>query len=160
MQSVESRVNPTEKIQTYVGNQLRELRSEMLKFDEVVAESRKTQDLNDALNNKLAAEREEAHKMNERIETLSGQEEELKKHKVQLECQLAELHDKYRDQITDMSTLQQGMEDLRRQLKLVKDECSEAKAEIKRLLKNIQKRDKKIADYDVSCFHLLRASLY
>jgi chromosome segregation ATPase len=141
--------DPTESIKATIGNQLQELRSEMLKVDEAVAESRKNQDLNAALNTQLVAEREEAQEMNRKIEALSRQAEDLEEQKVQLERQLAEANDKVRDQNTDKSTLENSTEDLRRQLKLAGDDLSSANAEIERLEKNKKTSDKKIADYDV-----------
>ena len=148
-----------ENIQTFIRDQLQVLRSEMLKFDDVLAESRKHQDLNAALNIQLAAERKEAQEMNSKIATLGRQEQELKEQKVQIERRLAEANDKVRDQNTDMSARQNDTEDLRRQLKSVEDKLSAATAEIERLQKNTQTRDKKIADYGVSCFIPLRVAL-
>jgi chromosome segregation ATPase len=154
VKSVESTTDPAEKIQTLIENQLQEFRSEILRFDEVSAENRKAQDLNSALNNRLATEREKAREMNERIHTLQDEEEELEEQKVQLECQLAELNGKIHDRDTDISGLQKGTENLRRQLTSVEDDCNKANAEIERLRKNIQKRDQKIADYDVGRSHV------
>jgi chromosome segregation ATPase len=122
----------------------------MLKFDEVEAESRKAQGLNGTLNTELAAEREKANATIKQIETLGRQEERLKEQKVQLERRLAEANDRVRDQNTDKSTLQKDAEDLRQQLKLAEDECREAKVAIERLEKKMQKRDKRVADFEVS----------
>jgi chromosome segregation ATPase len=153
VKSIESTTDPAGKVQALIENQLQEFRLDILKFDEISAENRKAQDLNAVLNNRLAAEREKAQEMNERIDTLQDEEEELTEQKVQLECQLAELDGKLRDRDTDISGLQKGTEDLRRQLMSVKDDCDKTKAEIERLQKNIRKRDQKIADYDVSRSH-------
>jgi chromosome segregation ATPase len=150
VKSVENRTDPTKNIQTFISNQLQGLQSEMLKFDEVVAESRKNQDLNGTLNTQLAAEQDEARKMNRQIETLSRQEEELKEQMFLLERRLAEANDRVRDQNTDKSALHKHAEDLRQQLDSAEDDCRKAKAEIERLEKNMQKRDKKIADFEVS----------
>jgi chromosome segregation ATPase len=150
VKSVENRTDPTENIQTIVSTQLQGLRSEMLKFDEVVAKSRKAQDLNGTLNTELAAEREKAHATIKQIETLGRQEEEFKEQKVQLERRLAEANNRVRDQDTDKSKLQKDAEDLRQQLKSAEDDCREAKVEIERLEKKLQKRDKRVADFEVS----------
>jgi chromosome segregation ATPase len=153
VQSVESKIYPAETIQALIGTQLQELRSDILKFDEVSAEYRKSQDLNATLNDRLAAEREETQELNKKIDTLRDQEDELEQQKGRLECKLAELNGKIQDQDTGILGLQNGTEDLQRQLVSVEDDCSKAKAEIERLRKNIQKRDERIADYDVSCSH-------
>jgi chromosome segregation ATPase len=142
-------IDPTESIKAAIGNQLQELRSEMLNVNEAVAESRKNQDLNAALYTQLVAEREEAQEMNRKIEALSRQAEDLEEQKVQLERQLAEANDKVRDQNTDKSTLENSTEDLRRQLKSAGDDLSSANAEIERLEKNKKTSDRKVADYDV-----------
>jgi chromosome segregation ATPase len=117
--------DPTEKIVTYIGDRMHELHSDILKFDEVSAECRKAQDSSNVLRRQLDAERQNSQQLHEQLNTLRSNEENAKEHQSELEA----LHRRVGD---------------------AEKECSKAKEEIHRLQQNLQKRDQKLADYDVS----------
>jgi chromosome segregation ATPase len=149
MQSVENKTYPTEDVQTFISNQLHDLRSEMLRFDDVAAESRRARESNDGVSRELEAERHRAQNLNDQLENARHVEEELKMRKAQLECQLADVGDDTRSHGSSIPDSRQEAEGLREKIKEVEDECCIAKSEVERLQQNIQKRDRKLVDYGV-----------
>jgi chromosome segregation ATPase len=116
--------DPTEKIQTFIADRLRELRSEMLRFDNVVAEGRKAHESKDDLSRQLEAEQQHNKQLSEKINLLRHNEERI-------------------------LTYRSELEGLNQEIKDTQHECRVAKAEVQRLQQNLQKRDKKLADYAV-----------
>jgi chromosome segregation ATPase len=139
VQSVDNKTYPTEDVQTFISNQLHDLRSEMLRFHDVVAESRRARESNDGVSRELEAERHRAQNPND----------ELKMRKAQLECQIADVGDDTRSHGSSIPDSRQEAEGLREKIKEVEDECCVAKSEVERLQRNIQKRDRKLVDYGV-----------
>lgn len=150
MESIELKKYPTEDVQTFISGQLQDLRSEMLRFDEVATESRKAQEANHSLAGELEAERQKTQKLNEQLENARRAEEELELQRAQLERQLADVDTAARDDNAHSPNLVQVAEDLREKIKEMEEECRVAKAEVERLQCNIKKRDRKLADFDVS----------
>ncbi|KAF2825351.1 hypothetical protein CC86DRAFT_383251 [Ophiobolus disseminans] len=150
VQSVESQTYPTEDIQTFVKDRLQELRSEILRFDEVVAESRKAQESNDTLQQQLQSEQQQTQQLTEQMGVLRQNEDDLKARQVQLERQLADMGDKTQDQGANSTIPEQETVDLRKELGKVKDELSHKEVEIAKLERNLEKRDRKLADFEKS----------
>jgi chromosome segregation ATPase len=150
VQSVENKTYPTEDIQKFVKGQLQELRSEMLRFDEVVAESRKAQESNDALQQKVEAEQQHGQLLTEQIRALHQNEKDLKARQTQLEQQLSDINDQVRVHDAEPSALEKEMGELRQQLRTVEDERAVKEVQIARLERNLEKRDRKLADFEVS----------
>jgi chromosome segregation ATPase len=151
--SIEHKKYPTEDIQTFISSQLQHLRSEVLKFDEVAAESRTAQEADLGLAGELQAERQQTQNLNEQLESARRAEGELDIRRVQLERQLADVDVAAHADNANPSNLVQVAEDFREKTKELEEECRIAKAEVERLQCNIKKRDRKLVDYDVSRSH-------
>lgn len=149
-QAVESNTDPTECIQTFIKDQLRDLRIEMLRFDEVVSKGRKAQESNNALNQQLEAEQRHTQQLTEQIGVLRQNEEDLKARQAQIERQLADIHGKAEDRDVDPTALEQETSELRQRLSTIEHELNDKEAEISRLERKLGKRDRKLADYEVS----------
>jgi chromosome segregation ATPase len=145
-QADKTNINPTGEFRTFIGDQLKTLQSDMLKYDEVIAEGRKAQEVNNGLSQQLMAEQQHTHQLNEQLSGLRRNEQELQARTTQLEHQLVES----RNKTTEVSILEQNMEELRQQVKTVQDQCNTAKAELEKTERNLQKRDRKLADAQVS----------
>jgi chromosome segregation ATPase len=131
----------------------------MFRVEEVAAGSREAQRLNAALTQQLRAEQQRAEQMYAQIEALLKNEEEYKVHKVQLQHQLAELSAKAQNHTTLSLAVEKDMNELQQELKKTEVECSTAKAEVERLRRNLERRDRKLVDYDVSAIDLLVCAL-
>ncbi|KAH3945157.1 hypothetical protein HBI25_148960 [Parastagonospora nodorum] len=147
---IEHKKYPTEDIKTFISGQLQHLRSEVLRFDEVAAESRKAQEAKLGLAGELEAERQQTQNLNEQLENARRAEGELDIRRVQLERQLADVDVAAHGDNAKPSNLVQVAQDLREKTKELEEECRIAKAEVERLQCNIKKRDRKLVDYDAS----------
>lgn len=149
VQSIDIRTHTAGQIENFIGKQLQDLRSEMLKFDELAAESREAKESRDVLSRNLKAERHQIQKLEEQLETARQNEETLESRKAQLERQVADLNDNAKLHKAISLDNGQAVTDLQERIKEVEHEHSVAQAEIERLQRNIQERDQKSADYDV-----------
>ena len=141
VQSVENTTYPTEEIQTFINVRMQDLRSELLRFDEVVAESRKAKESNDALNQQLEAEQKHTQHLTEQVRVLRQNEEDLKERQALLERQLSEINDKAQDDSAVPVALEQETADLRQQLRRVEDELGDRDAEIARLERSLEEHE-------------------
>ncbi|KAF1912110.1 hypothetical protein BDU57DRAFT_79114 [Ampelomyces quisqualis] len=145
-QSDQSKIDLTGEFRSFIGEQLKNLRSDMLKYDEVVAEGRKAQDLSDALGQQLSAEQQQTQQLSEQLSGIRRNEAELQARTTRLERHLVEARDKTKE----VSALEKNIQELRDQIKAVQDECKVAKAELERAERNLLKRDRKEVDYKKS----------
>lgn len=122
----------------------------MLRFEEVAAESRKAHESNAFINQRLEAEQQHAQQLAEKIRDLQRNEKDLKARQVQLECQLASAKEEARPQDPDTSILDGKIDDLQQQLKKVEEDRTAKEAEITRLERNMEKRNRRLADFEVS----------
>jgi chromosome segregation ATPase len=148
VQSVGAKAHTTEEFETFVGKQLQDLRSEILRFDELAAECRQAKESRDDLKRELEAERHQMQRLCERSEIARQKEEDLESRKAQLERQLADIDANVHPQNVKSRVDEQKMKDLQDKIKEVEDECSGAKAEVERLHRELQKRDRKLGDYE------------
>lgn len=152
VQSVDSQAYPTDDVQAFVKDQLQELRTDMLRFEEVAADGRKAQEANATLNQKVEAEQRHTLQLTEQIRDLQRNEKDLKARQVQLECQLANANEIIRVQDPEPSALNKEIADLQQRLKSVEKERTAKEAEVADLGRKMEKRNRKLADYDVSDF--------
>jgi chromosome segregation ATPase len=130
----------------------------MLKFDAVVAKNREAQGSNEVLQQQLQVEQQHTQQLSAHIDTLRQNEEQLKAREVELNRQLIEFSQDARDHSTSSLAIEQESAKLREELRRTKDGRSAANAEVARLQRDIQMRDKKLDDYDVSAIYLFIAS--
>lgn len=119
---------PTGEIQTLIKTQLRDLRTDMLKYEGVVIENGRIHESNDALKAQLEAQLYLSRGLDEQITALRQSEINLRERSGQLERELSELRDSARDSESDPLELELEMNDLRQQLGKAKDDLEAANA--------------------------------
>jgi chromosome segregation ATPase len=113
-------------VQTFIEDRLQKLQTEMLKYEEVVTESRRIQQSNDVLIQEIKAQKQHAERLNEQIKVYQQTEEALKARTVQTERELEDLKELARDHEADPLELEREMIDFRQQLKKAEDDLRQS----------------------------------
>lgn len=131
---------PTQEMQTHFSNQLQDLRTEILKYEEVVTENRKVLQSNDSLQKELDAQQQYCLKLDAQVKVLQESEAGLKDVSAQLERELRDFKDPTRSQSSELLEMEREMTDLRHHLKRVEDNlvAANSKAEQEERLRKEQ----------------------
>jgi chromosome segregation ATPase len=124
--TVAGKADPMENIQTFIEDRLQKLQTEILKYKEVVTESRRVQQSNEVLVEEIATQKQHAERLNEQIKAHQQTEEALKARTAQIERQFEELNELARDHGVDPLELDREMNDLRQQLKKAGDDLKQS----------------------------------
>jgi chromosome segregation ATPase len=146
---VENKTYPTDDIQTFVKDQLQELQANMLKYEEAVTEGREAQQSNDVLRQQMEAQQQHILRLDEQMEGHRQSEEDLKARSALLERDLNDAKDLVHDHSADPLELEQGILDLRQQLKKSEEERKAACAKLDELEQLRQQHEQKIRDCEV-----------
>tara|TARA_R110002003_G_scaffold62_9_gene5627 strand:+ start:10378 stop:12816 length:2439 start_codon:yes stop_codon:yes gene_type:complete len=173
--SIQNQICSTGTMKAFITEGLRKLRTEILDFDRVTAESRQAQQTSDILRQQLEAEQEHTQGLQNQINALEISDEALNARKVQLEKQLAEIHGTTETNDAKSSGFEQELAELRQQVKLIDAERSTASTasndnhrlkierdEFKKQLElahqekmeGLQTKDKKINELERTCAQL------
>lgn len=120
--TIAGKADPTENIQAFIENRLQKLQMEMLKYEEVVTESRRVQQTNELLMQEMEAKNEHAERLNEQIKAHRQTEEALKARTLQIEGELESLKEVPQDHDAYPLVLERELTDLRQQLKKAEDD--------------------------------------
>jgi chromosome segregation ATPase len=159
VQNIDSKTHPLEEVQSFIKDQLQDLRSEMAKFDEVVKENREAQESNNILKKQLRDEQQSVQQLNAQIDTLRQRAEDIATRKVELEHELTELSNKARDHAAGSWASEQETTQLRKDLRKAEEDRGAQLAEIERVNENMKKCDKKLEDLKASAVYQLELHL-
>lgn len=124
------RAAPDAELQKFIKEQLHGLQTEVLRYEEVTAENRKTQELNASLKAQLEAQQQHSNRLDEQIKSFQQAEIDFKARYDQLECDLNELRDA---PPVDTSELEQEAFDPRQQLKKVEEDLEAANTKVEKI---------------------------
>jgi chromosome segregation ATPase len=110
---------PLDELQRYIRDQLQHLRSELLSYDEVVADYRKEQHKNTLLTQQVDAQKEHCAQLKEQIRDHRQNESDLQSRCVQVEQELVIWKNKTRDHESNLSELEQALSNAQDQMKEV-----------------------------------------
>ncbi|CAO2647639.1 Nn.00g085610.m01.CDS01 [Neocucurbitaria sp. VM-36] len=127
---VESKHSRIEEIQTLVRDQMQNFRTEMLKYEDVVAENRKAHESNVILQTQLEAQQCRSRGLDEQLKALRKSEADLKLRFTQLEHELCDLRDLAHDHEPQSIELEQKMNDLHQQLRQAYSELVVANSKV------------------------------
>jgi chromosome segregation ATPase len=159
LQSINSKTHPLEEVQSFIRDQLQDLRSEMAKFDEVVKENREAQESNNILKKQLRDEQQSVQQLNAQIDTVRQSAEDLATRKVELEHELTQLSNQARDHAASSWTSQQETTQLRKDLRKAEEDRAAGHAEVERHNENMKHCDKKLKDLKASAVYRLELHL-
>ncbi len=115
-EAVKSSLTPDAELQKLMVKQLHSLQTEILKYEEVNAESRKTHEINVFLKTQLEAQQQQSSRLDEQIKVFKQSELDLKARSEQLQRDLYELRAVPPTLHVDTSELEREALHLRRQL--------------------------------------------
>ncbi|KAL5118609.1 hypothetical protein ACEQ8H_003460 [Pleosporales sp. CAS-2024a] len=150
--AVQMNTNPKRDVQDFIRQELQDLRNEILKFEGLAAETREVQASKTAADGELKAERRRADELSQQLGHARRVEDELKSRQAALESQLAEAAKSACKHSIESAAPE--LEILREKILVLESECRTAKTSVERTQQNIQKRDRKIEDYEVSVMML------
>ncbi|KAJ5063592.1 hypothetical protein J3E74DRAFT_287879 [Bipolaris maydis] len=113
-----------------IKEQIDDLRTNMMKYEEIAAENRKINDSNTALTKQLIAQQHESSRLSERVEHLQQVEIDLKERSRELERDLNDLRIATDSSLSEMSASEKLNHDLRKRLKEVESELRSASENI------------------------------
>ncbi|KAF1829285.1 hypothetical protein BDW02DRAFT_561435 [Decorospora gaudefroyi] len=116
------------ELQDFIKQQLQCLQTEMGKYEDVVAENRKEKALNENLKKRLEAQEQHSSELEEQIKALQKTELDIRAHSSQLQSELHNLGDISKNSQTERSEVEQGMADLREQLRKAEEYLQTANA--------------------------------
>jgi chromosome segregation ATPase len=131
-ETMKCKPTPDTELQNFIKQQLQLLRTEMVKYEDVVAENRKAHDANDTLKKQLEAQQQYCSQLDEQIKAYQQSEEELRARSNQLEHELNDLRDVSHDPETEPSELERGITDLHQQLRKAEEDLQAANARIEK----------------------------
>jgi hypothetical protein len=170
--SIQNQTCSTGTMKVFITEGLRSLRTEILDFDRVTAESRQAQQISDTLRLQLDAEHEHTQRLQDQINALEISDEALNARNVQLERQLAEIHGTTETNVARSSGFEQELAEMRQQVKLIDAERSTASNDNHRLtierdefkkqlelahkekMEELQTKDKRINELERTCAQL------
>lgn len=124
-----------------MNEQLHDLRSSMLKYEDVVAENGKIRESNAILTQQLEAQLQKCSRLNAKVEHLQQVEIGLKRWSSELERDLSSMKIATDSSRSEMSALEQVNHDLRERLKEIENELVTTKAkadDVKESRKNLE----------------------
>jgi chromosome segregation ATPase len=124
--SVDAKDFASKDVENYIRDQLQNLRTEILKYDEVSIEYEKARQTNDHLTKQLQAQKEHHEKLDGRVKSLLHSEITLKSRSSQLEMELNTLKNISCDRNSEPSVLEREAVALRSQLRKAEEDLQVA----------------------------------
>jgi chromosome segregation ATPase len=143
---------PDTELQDFIKQQLQTLQTEMVKYEEVVAENRKAHETNDTLKKQLEAQQQHCSQLDEQIKAFQQSEENFRARSSQLERELHDLKNVPNEPETEPSELELGMTDLRQQLRKAEEDLQAANARIEKAEQVQQELEQDGTKYKVCSF--------
>ncbi|KAF1850209.1 uncharacterized protein K460DRAFT_350291 [Cucurbitaria berberidis CBS 394.84] len=145
--AVESKLLPTDEIQVCVKTEMQHLRTEILKYEDVLAEDRKAQESNATLKKELEAQKKNSQDLDRQIRVLQQNEADLETHESQLERELSDMRNTTRNQESELAELERGLTNLRQQVRNGEDDLQTANSRIDQTERLRQELEQEAAKY-------------
>lgn len=129
--SVESKTLSNAEFQKVSQEQMQHLRADVMRYEEITIDNRKTHESNAALKEQLDLQQRHSSQLEAQIQTLQQSEVDLKARSNQLERELVDLR-QTRNPQSYVSELEQGAVDLHEQLKKSEEHLEAATATIEK----------------------------
>jgi chromosome segregation ATPase len=165
---------PLDDIQRYLRDQLQQLRTEVLRYEEAIGEQHKLENANKLLNQQIKAEKERGVKLEQDVLGYRQSEDGLKSQYAQLERELADFReaaheqharlerefDDFREaanqQDSDPSELEQELINMRHQMRKTEEIARNKTTELNHANYRIQERGNEVARVRVISTSLLK----
>jgi archaellum component FlaC len=144
---------PSKDFENCIRNQLQNLRTEILKFDEVSIECAKARQTNDHLIKQLQIQKEHHENLDEQVKSLLHNEITLKSRSSQLEMELNTLKNMSRDRNSEPSNLAKEAIALRSQLGKVKNDLQVAMDNLIKVEEVREKEGSEAAGWKVGLYY-------
>ena len=149
-ETVKRKPPPDAELQDFIKQQLQCLRTDMVRYEDVVAENRKAYEANDTLKKQLETQQQHCTQLDEQIKALQQTEANLRARSSQLESGLNDLKDIPHDPETEPSELERGIVDLRQQLRKAEEDLQAAHTRIEKTERIQQELEQDGAKYKVN----------
>ncbi|KAJ4378000.1 hypothetical protein N0V83_000830 [Neocucurbitaria cava] len=137
----------SEDTQAIARDQMQKLRTEVLKYEEVVAENRKVCESNVVLTMQLEAQQHHSRDLAERIKALQKSETDLALRSTQLERELSDLKDLTHSRKPESVELERKLDDLRQQLIRMEHELAATNSQVEQTEGHRQELEQEAAKY-------------
>lgn len=140
---------PTDKIQSIVKDEIQGLRTEVLRYEEAVAETGNMSEINITLRSKIESQQRLHQVLDGQVKALQQNEVDTKAHSAQLESELEKLRNTARKYETGSVELESQMGDMRQQLRKAGDELEAANGKIEQKERLQEQLEAEVAKYKV-----------
>ncbi|USP79560.1 uncharacterized protein yc1106_06834 [Curvularia clavata] len=130
-----------------INEQLQDLRTNMMKYEELATENCKIKESNTALTKQLEAQRQQYAHLNEKVEHLKKVEIDLKHRSSKLEHDLGSMRNAAQSSRLEMSAIEQTNRELTQRFKEVESELVAAKAKANDAEESRKNLEKQAAEY-------------
>ena len=152
-QSMEEIQDPTDGIQSYMHNQLATLRADVLKYQELLEDYRKTQLSSAQLDQQHETLKEKHTKQEESLQRCQEQVKDLETKYSLLESELETWKDKACNHGTDPAQFEQQADSLRSQIEQTKEDLQEARTALSHVQTRFEDQAKELVTTKVRKFH-------
>jgi len=146
---------PLEDLQSYIYDQVQNLRSEVLKYDEAVADYRKAEHANEILTQQIDAQKECCAQLEVHIHGHRQKEDDLRSRYAQLEQELLDLKGTTIGHDSEPSELEQELTNLRHQMSKTEDALRAKSMELDHANERLQEQGIEVAKSKVTFITLL-----
>ncbi|KAF2680868.1 hypothetical protein K458DRAFT_88845 [Lentithecium fluviatile CBS 122367] len=136
---------PMDDLQRYIRDQLQHLRSEVLKYDEAIAQYHQTEHANELLVKQAESQKELCARLEEQIRCHCQTETDLKSRYAQLEKEVVDLRDMAHDHNSDPPELEQELVNLRHQMRKAEENLQAKATELDDANRRLQEQGNEMA---------------